>query len=186
MDGPECRDNEKETNKTFEERGSHMKKSLIVLACGLLAGCEYTVPLAQNPEIEIDRAVLGLWQRSKEDGQTEQILVLPLDKREYLVSYPAASPDAMFARACLARTAGKTLVQLKWFGTAQANLPDDDRVYQFVTYSVAEDKLTVRLLNSDVVGKDAKSTDELARAIAANADKTDLFREAMVFTRVQK
>lgn len=161
-----------------------MKKLLMLLACGLLVGCEYTLPLVQTPETDIDNAVLGLWQRTKEDGKIEQLLVLPLDKREYLVSYPAESDNAMFARACLARAGGKTLVQLKWFGTAEGNVPDDKRVFQYVTYSVSGDKLSFRLLNSEVVKKDVNSADALARAIAANADKPELFKEAVVFSKL--
>lgn len=163
-----------------------MKKLLIMLACALLVGCEYTVPLVKTPEIEIDSSVLGLWQRSKEDGQTEQLLVLPLDKQEYLVSYPSGSTGAMFARACLCRVAGKTLVQLRWFGTAKADVPDDNRVFQFATYSVTGDKITIRMLNSEVVKKEASSSGELTKDIAANADNPNLFAEAMVFTKVKK
>ena len=163
-----------------------MKRLLIVLACGLLAGCDYTVPLVTTPKIDIDRSVLGLWQRSTGDGEIEQLLVLPLDKREYLVSYPSGSKDSMFARACLCRAADQTLVQLKWFGTAEGKLPEDNRVYQFMTYSVSGDRMTVRLLNSEVVWKDVPSTRELATAIAANRDNPNLFKEGMVFTKVKK
>jgi hypothetical protein len=162
-----------------------MKKWLIMLACGLLAGCDYTVPLVTTPEIEIDKSVLGLWQTSTENGKTEQLLVLPLDKNEYLVSYPANTNDGMFARACLCRTGDKTLVQLNWFGTAEGKLPDDNRVYQFLTYTNTGDTLTIRLLNTDVVSKDVASTKELAKAIAANKDDAKLFKEATVFRKVQ-
>jgi hypothetical protein len=44
----------------------------------------------------------------------------------------------------------------------------------------------VRLLNADVVPKDLASTDDLARTIAANKDSPNLFREAMVFSKVRK
>ena len=127
-----------------------------------------------------------MWQSSTENGQTEQLLVLPLDTYEYLVSYPSRAKDAMFARACLCRAGDKTLVQLKWFGTAEAELPEDGRVYQFLTYSVKGDQLTVRLLNSEIVNKDAVSADELAKSIAANRDKPNLFKEGIVFTKVKK
>lgn len=163
-----------------------MKKLLIMLSCGLLVGCDFTVPLVKTPELAIDKSVLGLWQRSKEDGQTEQLLVLPLDEREYLVSFPSGSKEAMYARACLCRVADKTLVQLKWFGTAEANLPEDNRVFQFATYSITADKITIRLLNSEVVKKDVASTEELTKAIVANRDNPKLFGEGMVFTKVKK
>jgi hypothetical protein len=159
---------------------------LIMAACVALAGCEYTVPLVKTPELAIDKSLLGLWQRTKEDGQTEQLLVLPLGEREYLVSYPAGSKDGMFARVCLARVAGLTLAQLQWFGTAAGEPPEDNRVYQFAAYSVSGEKLTIRLLNSDVVKKDVASTQELVKAITDNKDNPDLFKQDLVFTKVKK
>src|SRR5580658_2328884 len=110
-----------------------MKKLFIILVWGLLAGCDYTVPLVKTPGTEIDKSVLGLWQRPIAEGKIEQLLVLPLDKNEYLVSYPLDAKEGMFARACLCRTDDKTLVQLKWFGTAEGKLPDDERVFQFLS-----------------------------------------------------
>ena len=162
-----------------------MMKLMVIVACGMLVGCDYTVPLVKTPEMGIDSGIVGLWQRSKEDGQKESLLVLPLSKQEYMVSFPAGSKDAMFARACLCRAADKTLVQLEWVGTAQCKLPEDNRVFQFAAYSVVGDTITVRMLNADVVKKDVKSTDELARAIADNKDKPDLLRDKMVFTKVK-
>jgi hypothetical protein len=163
-----------------------MKKLMIMLAAVLLVGCDFTVPLVTTPEIEIDKSVLGLWQAPAEDGKIEQLLVLALDKNEYLVSYPANARDGMFARACLCRTDNKTLVQIKWFGNAKGEPPDDNRVYQFLTYSISGDKLTVHFLNSDVVNKDAASTKELAKSIAANRDNPNLFKEGTIFTKVSK
>ena len=162
-----------------------MKKTMVLVVCGVLVGCDYTVPLVKTPEMGIDSGVVGLWQRAKEDGQTESLLVLPLSKQEYMVSFPAGSKDAMFARVCLCRGAGKTLVQLEWIGTAQGKLPEDNRVFQFAAYSVAGDTITIRLLNADLVKRDVKSSDELAKAIADNKDKPDLFRNAMVFRKVK-
>lgn len=162
-----------------------MKKLMALVVCGMFAGCEYTVPLVKTPKLGIDSSVVGLWQRTKENKQKESLLVLPLNKQEYMVSFPAGSKGAMFARACLVRTADKTLVQLEWIGTAQGKLPEGNRVFQFAAYSVVGDTITVRMLNADVVKKDVKSTDELAKAIADNKDKPNLFRDKMVFTKVK-
>ena len=158
---------------------------LMCFACALLAGCDYTVPLVKTPDAGIDSAVVGLWQRSGEDGKMESLLVLPLNKQEYMVSFPAGSTNAMFARACLCRSAAATLVQLEWVGTAQGKLPEDNRVFQFAAYSVARDTITIRLLNADLVNRNVKSPAELAKAIADNKDKPDLFRNEMVFRKVK-
>jgi hypothetical protein len=163
-----------------------MKKLLTLLACALLAGCDYTVPLTTAPAMELDKSLLGLWENSTEDNKIDQLLVLPLDAKEYLVSFPSGDKDGMFARACLCRAGDKTLVQLKWFGTADGKLPEDNRVYQYASYAVEGGKLTVRFLNTEVVSKNAASTEELAGFIAANGDKTNLFKAGTIFTKVNK
>ena len=64
-----------------------MKNLLIFFAALLLIGCDYTIPLVTKPNISIDKSLLGLWQTKGDDGKTLQLLVLPLDDKEYLVSY---------------------------------------------------------------------------------------------------
>ena len=161
-----------------------MKKAMFMVVCLALAGCDYTVPLVETPEIRIDEALVGLWARSKTDGQIENLLILPLSKRQYMVSYPAGSGEAMYAKGCLWSGADMALVQLDWFGTDEAELPDDNRTFQYVAYTVEGDQLSVRLLNSGVVKKDISSSAELAKAITANRARQRLFREAMVFAKV--
>lgn len=162
-----------------------MKPLMMIVACVALAGCDYNVPLVKTPKLDMDAAVVGLWQRTKEDGQIERLLVLPLNKLEYMISFPSGSQDAMFARAWLCRSGGMTFIQLEWIGTAHGNLPEDRRVFQLAAYSVIGDALTVRMLNTDVVNKDLKSSDELARAIADNKSNPQLLRDKMVFTKVK-
>jgi len=151
----------------------------------LLVGCEYIVSLVATPEIDIDKSIIGLWQRSKEDGHTERLLILPLGKKEYLVSFPAGSDDAMFGRACLCRVSGKMLFQIEWFGTAKAELPKDNRIFQFGDYRLAADTLTIRLLNSDLINKDISSSADLTKAISGNIENPKLLREGMVFRKVK-
>jgi hypothetical protein len=162
-------------------------KAIALCILGLvLAGCEYTVPLAAKPELKLDRALLGVWERQLPDGKKERLLVLPLDENEYLVSFPAGTPDAMFARACLVKVGEETLVQLRWFGNAHGNLITDEPPYQYVAYSATEGTLSVQLLNSDVIPKDIPTTEALAQAIVANIDHPDLFREPMMFQQVKE
>ena len=162
-----------------------MQMRLLMVAFGLalLAGCDFTVALVKTPELPIDQALVGAWSQSDENGKTDRLLVLPLGPNEYLVSFPAGEKNAMFARACLCRTEDRTLAQLTWFGTAQGVVPEDGRVYQYATYSVKGDTLYVNLLNADVVKRDTPTSEALIKAIAANKDKTDLFRETMIFKK---
>ncbi len=153
--------------------------------CVLLAGCDYTAPLVGTANMPMDSAVVGVWRKTGADNKMERLLVLPLSKLEYLVVFPAGSKDAMFARGCLWRGEATTLVQLDWFGTAQGKLPEDNRTFQYVTYTVASNALTCRLLNPDVVAKDIASSDALIKAIADNKDNPKLFRDNMVFQKVE-
>lgn len=161
-----------------------MKKMMIVSAvCALLAGCDYTVPLVKTADMPIDPAVVGLWQRTGDDNKHEGLLVLPLNKREYLVVFPAGSKDAMFARGCLWRDGGATLVQLDWFGTGRGDLPEDKRTFQYAAYTVEPDTLSIRLLNPEVVAKDITSHDALVKAITDNRNDPKLFRAEMMFRK---
>jgi|GEM_PF-725632 len=153
------------------------------IGLSLLSACDYSVPLAKTPDRPIDPAVIGAWSQTDENGKTERLLVLPLHPNEYLVSYPAGGPNAMFARGCLCRANDRTLVQLTWFGTADGTVPDTDneRLYQYVAYTVKEDRLEVSLLNADVVKRDVKTAEALLQSLAANKDNPELFRDALVF-----
>ena len=163
-----------------------MKSMMIVsVVCALLMGCDYTVPLVKTANTSIDAAVVGQWQRTGEDNKIESLLVLPLSKQEYLIVFPAGSKDAMFARGCLWRNDGTTLVQLDWFGTAQGKLPEDNRTFQYAAYTVDPGTLTFRLLNPEVVAKDITSSDALVKAIVANKDNPELYRKRMVFQKVK-
>lgn len=164
-----------------------MRRMMAVsVVCALLAGCDYTVPLVKTANLPIDPAVVGLWQGVGGDSGGDRLLVLPLNKKEYLVVYPAGSKDAMFARGCLWRDGGAVLVQLDWFGTAQGKVPDDNRTFQYAAYTVESDTLTCRLLNPETVRSDIASPADLAKAIAANKGDPKLFREKKVFQKVKK
>ena len=161
----------------------HIKSAVVAIGLALLTACDYTVPLSKTPELPIDPALVGAWTRSKENRQSERLLVLPLGPNEYLVSFPAGEKNAMFARACLCRANDRTLVQLTWFGTAQGTVPDDNRIYQYAAYNVKDGTLYASLLNADVVKRDLQTAEALTQSIADNKDNPVLFREAMIFKK---
>lgn len=161
-----------------------MKMLLCVFVCLVLAGCDFTVPLSATPGMAIDTRAVGLWEMSKPDGKTERLLILPFNDREYFVSWPEAAPTELYARAHLFRFSGMVLVQLYWFGNSDGAVPDDERNYQIATYTMTGDALEIRLLNADLIGKDFRSAADLARAIEANNNNPDLFREIMAYKKV--
>lgn len=156
--------------------------SLLLLALG--AGCDYTVPLVGKAYRDIDRALVGSWGRTNENGQAEQLLVLPLGLREYLVSYPAGAPHALFARGCVWVGSGMTLVQLDWFGNARGGTPDDAKTFQYASYQLEAEVLRVRLLNTDLIPGPFTNGAELAAAISTHRDDPALFRAPMEFSRI--
>jgi len=172
----------------MQERKLVMKKTTILMGalCLLLVGCDYTTSLVEKPHLDIDVSIVGVWQRTKADGRTEDLLILPLGDQEYMVSFPAGSADAMFARACLWQGSEEVLLQLDWFGTAQATLPEDDRTFQYASYTVKGDTIKVRLLNPEEIPKDTPSAKALAEAIDDNTGNPNLYREEMVFQKVDK
>jgi hypothetical protein len=160
----------------------------LTLACLALAvaGCDYSVPLVKSPESETDGALIGLWRSAATNSAPEDLLVLPLGRKEYLVSYPANTKDAMFARCCLCQAADRRFVQLEWFGTGSGGVAEDNKVFQFAAYTLDGDTLKVRLLNADTVGRSAATSAELAAAVAEKKDSPNLLREEMAFKRVER
>lgn len=166
--------------------------ALLVCLALLAVGCEYAVPLVADSEMPVDRSIVGLWQRVAREGESprqhpEHLLVLPWSQTRYVVGYPAKSPHAMIANAALVDVADIRMAQLEWIGTIEGRLPENDNTFQYATYTLDaddENRLTVRLLNSDVVTRDATSAADLNDAIRRNSDNPDLFRAPMVFTRV--
>ncbi len=162
-----------------------MKKALLMAMCGgLLLGCDYKVSLVETASEPIDPAVVGAWERTSEGGSVERLLILPISEQEYLVVFPEGASNALYARGHLWRHKDITLVQLDWFGTSRVDLPQDDRTFQYVSFSVDADTLTCRLLNPEVVDKDIRSSAALVEAIMENNDHPELYRPSMVFQKV--
>lgn len=157
---------------------------LAILLTTLVTACDYTVPLVTKPDQDIDRALVGLWGRTNEEGRVEHLLVLPLGSQEYLVSFPVGSPNAMFARGCGWEGSGLNLVQLDWFGTAKGVTPDDAKTFQYASYAIESDVLRVRLLNTGLIPGPFTNSAELAAAISAHRDHPDLFRAPQEYVRI--
>jgi hypothetical protein len=157
---------------------------LLAMVIGAVAtGCDYVVPLAGTPRMDLDSRIVGAWERKGDNDQVERLLVLPLSQREYMVAFPAGVKNTLYAKAWLCKGGGKTLVQLQWFGTGEGKVPDDKRVYQCAAYEVDGDRLTVRMVSTEVVNRDLATSADLAGAVEANQEKPTLFGDPMVFQK---
>ena len=160
--------------------------SVSVAVAFLLTGCDFEVPLAQSPPLDIAEKLLGVWERDSEQYREQRLLVLPMGRREYLVSFPHGSADAMFARAYLFRQQADILVQLEWLGTARGALPEDKRIYQVGRCDMENGRLAVRLLNTGVVDKDATTTAHLELSLIENRNHPELWGKPLFFVRSQE
>ncbi len=170
---------------------NNVKSIFILLVCGLVLGCEFSLPLSKAPQMDIDDGLIGLWSRTTQ-GETKKLLVLPLNEKKCLVEFLAGEKNAIYAKAWLCEVADMKLTQLRWFGTAKGTLPKEelpegkkDLVYQYVKYSLSEDTLTFTLLNSNALPNDITTREDLVQAIVDNKDNPNLFRDELVFTRVE-
>ena len=164
-----------------------MKKlACLFFAILFVAACDYKIALVQKPSIKIDKKLIGVWERSNDQGKIEKLLILPLNEYEYLISFPAESKNSMFAKACFFKCSGKTLVQLCWLGTSKGVISNDGRDFQYAVYTIKNNQLRASLLNTAVVNKNIASDSELVNAIKKNINDPKLFKKPMVFERTMK
>ena len=161
------------------------------------AGCgAYKVPLVEKPELPVDKALVGSWEAKKENGdEYVRLLVMPMSPEEYLLVY-SEDEKTLYGRACHCGGLDFPLAQLKLIapkdGIEKFDGTDDleeffKPAYDYATYAIKDGKLTVRLLNYEVVKPgEIKTSADLLAAIKANAKNPELFNEEkMVFTRVK-
>lgn len=167
---------------TVKKKISRYAWSVLALGFLLVSGCDYTTPLVETPTLEMDPALAGLWQ-NQEKGNHEKLLVLPLNKTEYLVVYPAGTNESLFAKASLWQQDQLSLVQLQWLGTGKGALPENERVFQFLAYNLEQNNLSISLLNPDIVSRDLKTPADLTEAILKHKNSAKFFRKALEFKK---
>ncbi|MDD4540436.1 MAG: hypothetical protein PHT80_15615 [Lentisphaeria bacterium] len=155
---------------------------LAIMLVLLLVGCDYHVALVTTPDQPLQPGLIGLWQRQDDAGHKELLQVLPLDKHQYLIVFPAGQKDSLYARACHWRNDALPMVQITWLGSTEP-IAADAPPYQYARWTLAGDTLTVQLLNPEQISAGTRSSTALANSITANADDPMIFREAMSFHR---
>ncbi|MDQ0290130.1 hypothetical protein [Oligosphaera ethanolica] len=160
-----------------------MKTLPLVLALVLLLlGCDYHVALVTTPDQPLQQNLIGLWQRQDAAGHKELLQVLPWDKHQYLIVFPAGQKDSLYARACHWRNDALPMVQITWLGSTEP-IAADTPPFQYARWTLVNDTLTVQSLNPEQISNATRSSTALANSITANADDPTIFREAMIFRR---
>ncbi len=178
MDGVPTTRKESSVNTTW------MKSAGAIGVVIALTGCDFLVPISHEPAGRVDETLVGLWRRMDTSGHAEDLLVLKWDDGHWLFSLPAGREDALYARAWPVRVAGRTLVQLEWIGSGKGALVQEARRYQLATWSRDGDRLIVRRINPEVVGRDWRESQRLREAIEKTLNQPEVLIDERVFHRV--
>lgn len=169
-----------------------MKPAAILTAVAALAfsACQYEVPLVAEHTIPIDPAVIGLWEAVpegvKKPDADKRMLILKFSDTEYLVRHPLGK-EGIHYRAYPIELGGKSCVQLEAIGTEAGPLDWEGDVatpFQVVSYETSDGKLEIRTLNSDLLGKDLKTTKALQEAFLKHKDSNELFNDPENYVKV--
>jgi hypothetical protein len=166
-----------------------MKQFLLLFVVLLLSvtACEYQEPLSEKQNISIDPALLGLWEpapgKNEPKPSGEWILALKYSDTEYMIHYQTGS-ESMYFRAYPLKVGDISCVQLQLIGNSSGPLAKTEPAYQVAFVTLTGDEVTVRMMNTSVVGRDLHSP-ALREAFLKNSKSTDLFREPVKFRRVK-
>lgn len=152
------------------------------LAVALLpAGCLYETPLAEQTDAPVEPALLGTWEfvpPEEKSNEIERMLILAFSGTEYLVQYPVGGNDEAYYRAYAARVGDVPCVQLQLIGTPAGPPKDDPTLYHVAVCTLDGDELEIKFLNTDLVGTDLKTSDELRAKFLEHRNNPDLFTNA--------
>jgi|WetSurMetagenome_2_1015567.scaffolds.fasta_scaffold00152_41 hypothetical protein len=160
---------------------------LFVVLALLIAACEYQEPLSEKQGIRIDESVLGLWMGVPEKNKTsskEDLLVLQISATEYFVHYNEGN-ESMYFRAYPIKVGNISCLQLQLIGTSTGPATKNEPQYQVALYQINGDELSIRMMNTSVVGEKLGSA-AMREAFLKNQTNDKLFREPGKFRRVKK
>lgn len=154
---------------------------LMVVTVLFLEGCGYDFPLTKEHNIPIDLAILGLWGPEKK----KDLVILKYSDTEYLIHF-FTNRDAVYFRGYPIKIGGIACIQLQVIGTDDGPPhPEERHAFAVVSYLLINDELEVRLLNTDLVSKDFRSSEAFLRAFLKYKDNKDLFVEPKRFNRLK-
>ncbi len=158
---------------------------LPVLLALLLIGCEYDSPLTKEHSVSVDSAVLGLWEEiHDEGGEPERMMILKYSTTEYLIHYPVGK-DGFYYRGYPIKIGGISCVQLQIIGTKDGPLKGEKEAFLVVSYQLTDGKLEIKILNTDLVDDDLKTTEALVQEFLNHKDNKDLFINPGRFKRIK-
>ena len=151
-----------------------------IISTTLMMGCEYEAPLTTDHAIPVDLELPGLWEEVPESGsepEGNKMMVLQYSDTGYLIHYPC-SEDGIYYRGYPIKIRGVEGVQLEAVGTKDGPVESDEKaLYHVAAYSITNGVLEVRMLNTNVVDHDLKTTEDLQKAFLENINNKELFED---------
>ncbi|MCF7854062.1 MAG: hypothetical protein K9N51_04630 [Candidatus Pacebacteria bacterium] len=170
-----------------------MRTFVYCLTVVILVGagaCVYEAPLVEEHALPVDKAVLGIWREANDDGDEEgknnEMMVLMFSPTEYVIHYPRGK-HGLYYRAYPIKVGGISCVQLEVIGTEEGPLDEDqENRFHVVSYALEGDRLTIKVLNKDLVNDELTDSESLRKAFLEHKRSADLFTNPGVFRRVDK
>jgi len=167
-----------------------MKKLITFLFLLLfLTGCEYKVPLTPDAEIPIKDELLGLWEfvPTEENPEELTMLVLKQNPTEYVVRY-GKEKDGIYLRAYHVRLDDLSLlIQIECIGLQNEPVDiKDTSIYHLLRYKLKGRNLELKILNSDIIDTNCKTSLRLKEKILANKENSQLFVNPAIFRKAGK
>ena len=167
-----------------------MKRNSIlgIVAILIFSSCQYDFPLSQQHIIPIDSSLLGIWEAIPGEGEetdpAEQMMVLKYSDTEYLIDYPIGS-DGIYFRGYAIKIGNVSCMQLEIIGDAKGPPKKNDKdLFLVASYTITHDQMEIKFLNTDLIGRDVSSREELKKAFLENIDNENLFNDPGVFKRL--
>lgn len=162
---------------------------LCIIAVLLFSGCQFDFPLSQQHIIPIDSQLLGIWEAIPDEGdkteQAEQMMVLKYSDTEYMIDYPIGS-DGIYFRGYPINIGNVACMQLEVIGDAKGPPKKSTKdLFLVASYTITNNELEVKFLNTALVGSDLASRDELKKAFLENKDNDDLFVDPGLFKKIK-
>ena len=163
---------------------------LLSLLAILLVSCDYETPLTKEHNIAIDPAVLGLWEliqyEGEESKQEKRMVILKYSDTEYLLHYPVGK-DGLYFRCYPIKIGGVSCIQLQVIGTGEGPPEEDWKdLFHVASYRLANNELEIKLLNTDLVDDELKTTEALKQSFLKHKENKKLFINPGRFRKIEK
>jgi hypothetical protein len=164
---------------------------MIATASVMLIGCIYESPLTKEHQLAIDPEVLGVWEpiQSKDDKTqaNERMVILKYSDTEYLIHYPPGGRDEGYYRGYPIKIGGLRCVQLQIIGTNDGPPQQDvNDLFHVASYRLMNERLEIRMLNTDVVSENLKTTEALRKGFLKHKNNKMLFNDPAAFRKVSQ